>query len=128
MLPKKDKRDRGVIWSSKEISCLLDVWEDKTIKEELESVQKIGRRNLHVYEKMVEQLQEKGYSRTPAQVRTKVKKLINQYKELIDRKNRSDMDKRTLKYFERLDGILGHRLFAGSNRLSYITRQVNIHF
>ena len=58
-------------WTDDETFRLIDAWGDETIQALLE-----GRtRNRHIYENIVHELEEAGYTRTWNQCRDKIKKL-----------------------------------------------------
>ena len=107
VVKEKDKRnnDRGKNWSDEEVYELIEVWSDDTIQEQLEG----SHRNQQVYKKISKTLAEKGYTRTWDQCRQKVKKLRKDYKDVVDNNSETGRKRKTFKYFDEMDAILGSR-------------------
>ena len=99
------KPDRGCNWSDKEIRALISVWSDDVIQAELEG----AHRNQHVYKKMSAELGKLGYRRTWDKCRDKVKKLKQEYKKVVDNNNETGRKRKTFKFMEEMDAVLGHR-------------------
>ena len=99
------KQDRGRNWSDEEIRALISVWSDDVIQAELEGTH----RNQHVYKKMSAELEKLGYRRTWDKCRDKVKKLKQEYKKVVDNNNETGRKRKTFKFMEEMDAILGHR-------------------
>ncbi|KAK9979861.1 hypothetical protein ABG768_013269 [Culter alburnus] len=98
-------------WTDEEVQALLSVFAEEEIQWELET----ATRNEKVYLKMSSRLCELGIVHTGKQCREKLKKLKQDYKKIKDHNNRSGSDRRTNKWFDRLDALLGHRpSFSGS--------------
>ncbi|XP_067284050.1 zinc finger and SCAN domain-containing protein 29-like [Pseudorasbora parva] len=98
-------------WTDNEVQALLSVYAEEDIQRELET----ATRNEKVYLKISSRLCELGIVHTGKQCREKLKKLRQDYKKLKDHNNRSGSDRRTNKWYERLDALLGHRpAFSGA--------------
>ena len=108
------KNERGTLWGDDEVFTLIEIWADEGIQQQLDSCT----RKRPVFEKIARRLEEEGeYTRTFIQVREKIKQLKQVYKKVKDSNNRSGSNRKTFKYFESIDKILGDRP---------ITRPVNI--
>ncbi|XP_052408638.1 uncharacterized protein LOC127953431 [Carassius gibelio] len=98
-------------WTDEEVQALLSVFSEEDIQRELET----ATRNEKVYLRMSSRLCELGIVHTGKQCREKLKKLKQDYKKIKDHNNRSGSDRRTNKWFDRLDALLGHRpSFSGA--------------
>ena len=86
-------------WSDKETLELIPLWSDDVVQEELE-----GRRNKDVYQRRCAKLHEKGFERNISQCREKVKKLK---KTVVDNNTVTGRKRKTCKFYEELDRILG---------------------
>ena len=85
--------------------CLIDLWGEESVQFQIEGCA----RNREVYEKLAEQMRAAGYSRTGVQCRDKIKKLKTEYKKIKDNNNKSGRARRSMRIFEAMDRILGHR-------------------
>ena len=61
-----------------------------------------------VFERISNQLKEKGINRDWKQCRAKVKNLKTTYREVNDNNGKTDKGRQTCKFYSRLDTILGH--------------------
>ena len=59
---------RGAAWSEVEIKSLISIWGDKKTQEELEG----SIRNKNIYKKIVNEMEEQGYSRDWEQCKAKI--------------------------------------------------------
>ena len=91
----ESKTDRGSTWDEEEVIQLSHIWADE--------------RTPPIVEKMAKTLAEAGFTRTFSQVREKIKQLKQNYKKIKDNNNKSGNNRKTCKYFEELDKILGDR-------------------
>ena len=66
-------------------------------------------RNKVVFQEISRKLQNEGYSRDWEQCRTKIKNLKKEYRAVKDHNNETGRGRKTCKYFDELDEILGHR-------------------
>ncbi len=99
---------RGSTWSSKETCCLIDIWADAYISQLLEKMHK----NADVFSKFSERMKERGFERSPAQCRVKVKKLRQLYMKVRDALSKSGSsgdEKDKCPWYDELDKILGTR-------------------
>lgn len=71
---------KGALWSAAEVQCLLEIWADENIKEQLETTHK----NSKIFAKIRDYLLARGYHRTIVQCRGKVKKMRLQYLKVRD--------------------------------------------
>ncbi len=74
---------RGSTWSSKETRCLIDIWADAYIS------QLLTHKNADVFSRFSERMKERGFERSPAQCRVKVKKLWQLYMKVRDALSKS---------------------------------------
>lgn len=51
---------KGALWSAAEVQCLLDIWADQSIQEQLETTHK----NSRIFSKIRDYLHARGYHRT----------------------------------------------------------------
>ncbi|KAL2102331.1 hypothetical protein ACEWY4_001499 [Coilia grayii] len=102
----KGHSNRGETWTHKETKCLIDIWSDEHIQQQLSTTHK----NSCIYALFSKQLREKGYVRTVAQCRIKTKKLRSKYIEVRDALSKtgsSGKEKDKFPWYDALDGILG---------------------
>ena len=84
-----ESETKGALWTYKETSSLLTVWENDNIKQQLERSSGKGKRNGDVYQKISDALKAKGFTRNKTQCRTKIKKLREEYNECVNHNNKS---------------------------------------
>ena len=92
-------------WSDEETAKLIDLWGEEDIQAELEGC----KRNKHVYEKIAREMTAANYDRNAIQCREKIKKLRAEYKKVKDNNNVSGKGRKTMKFYEKLNDILGHK-------------------
>ena len=90
---------RGTIWTDREIKALIALWGEGNVQDELDGAV----RNKVVYEKMAQKLQEHGYHRDWKQCKDKIK-------EIKDNNEETGRGRKSCKFFDEMDRILGHRL------------------
>ena len=105
MSDSQAKTDRGSTWEDEEVVELINIWADERIQQQLDGCT----RKRPIFEKMAKTLAEAGFTRTFSQVREKIKQLKQNYKKIKDNNNKSGNNRKTCKYFEQLDSILGDR-------------------
>ena len=96
---------RGSAWSDSEVSCLITIWGDASIQEQLDG----ATRNKSIYLRISRKLQDNGYERDWQECRTKIKNLKGDYKKVKDHNAVIGNSRKTCKFFHKLDAILGHR-------------------
>ena len=67
---------RGSAWSDSEVSCLITIWGDANIQEQLDG----ATRNKRIYLGISRKLQDNVYERGRQECRTKIKNLKGDYK------------------------------------------------
>ena len=97
--------NRGSTWGEEEVKLLLRIWEDEKIRCELDGPK--PKEQLH--KSIAKKLQEKWYNRDGEQCKIKIKNLKSQYRPIEDHNNKTGNDKKTFKYYDELDSIIGHR-------------------
>ena len=106
--------ERGRVWSESETRTFLEIWSEREIQRKLQAAV----RNDVVFIKIAEELAKRGYQRTVAQCRGKIKALKNRYKHIVDRLRRSGAGRESdeesevpadFPYFSALDAVLGRR-------------------
>ena len=96
---------RGTIWTDREIKALIALWGEGNVQDELDGAV----RNKVVNEKIAQKLQEHGYHRDWKQCRDKIKNLKTKYKEIKDNNGETGRGRKSCKFFDEMDRILGHR-------------------
>ncbi|XP_028679104.2 zinc finger and SCAN domain-containing protein 32-like isoform X2 [Erpetoichthys calabaricus] len=97
---------KGSLWSIAEVQCLLEIWADDSIQEQLDTTHK----NSEIFGKIRDYLHARGYQRSIEQCRDKVKKLRIQYLKIRDalRKSGSSSDeKEKFQWYDIIDKIIG---------------------
>ena len=93
------------VWTDEETVKLIDLWGEEDVQAELESC----KRNKHVYERISQGMMAANYERNTVQCREKIKKLRAEYKKVKDSNNISGKGRKTMKFYEKLNEILGHK-------------------
>lgn len=92
-------------WSDKETVKLIEIWGEEAIQEQLEGC----KRNRDVYDKIAREMSKAGFTRTGLQCREKIKKLKGEYKKVKDKNKETGNNRKTCKFYEELDVVLGHK-------------------
>lgn len=98
-------------WSDDEVQALLSLFAEESIQQQLHG----ATRNDKVYACISARLGDLNIHRSSKQVREKLKKLKQDYKKIKDHNNRSGCDRKSGKWFERLDAVLGHHSYFSSS-------------
>lgn len=106
---------KGALWSAAEVQCLLEIWADENIKEQLETTHK----NSKIFAKIRDYLLARGFHRTIVQCRGKMKKLRLQYMKVRDaRKSGGLLDERDrFQWYDAVDNIIGLKPCRKANAL-----------
>lgn len=96
---------RGSPWSDAEIVALISIWGEADIQEQLDG----ATRNKSIFIRISEKMKESGYDRDWLQCRAKIKNLKADYKKVKDYNGETGKNRKTCKFFQKLDAILGHR-------------------
>ncbi|XP_057680608.1 uncharacterized protein LOC130908813 [Corythoichthys intestinalis] len=111
MLPVGKTMEPGKAqWSDEEVKALLAIYSTASIQRGLEGSQ----RNIKIFAEISAQLEKAGVYHSAKQCREKMKKLKQDYKKIKDHNNQSGADRKTGKWYETLDLILGHRPAYGN--------------
>ena len=97
--------NRGTVWSDKEVQALIAIWGESNVQEELDGAV----RNQAIFQRIAKQLGEQGYERDWKQCRAKIKNLKTKYREVKDHNSETGRGRKTCKFYNELDKILGHR-------------------
>jgi len=97
--------NRGSTWSDAEITALISIWGDAKIQEQLDG----ATRNKTIFEDISKKMHESGYERDWQQCRAKIKNLKAEYKKVKDHNGVTGNGRKTVKFYNKLDEILGHR-------------------
>ena len=97
---------RGAAWSDAEIKALIGVWAEGDIQKKFDG----SVRNKEIYKKLASDLQEQGYDRDWEQCKSKIKNLKTEYRTEKDNNNEIGRGRKTFRYYDDLDKVLGHRL------------------
>ena len=93
------------IWKDEEVYKLIELWGDDVIQSQLEGC----KHNREVYEKISKSMKEAGYNKSSDQCRDKAKKLKADYRKTKDKNKETGNKRKTCKYQEALEEVLGHR-------------------
>ncbi|XP_017338143.1 myb/SANT-like DNA-binding domain-containing protein 2 isoform X2 [Ictalurus punctatus] len=94
-----------VKWTDEDVQALLNIYAEENIQKEFES----SARNAKVYQKISARLGEMGIQHSPQRCREKIKKMKQDYKKIKDYNRVNGSNRRSGKWFEKLDAILGQR-------------------
>ncbi len=98
-------------WTDAEVQALLNIFATEEIQLEFEGT----KRNIKVFASIASQLAALGIQHTAKQCHDKIKKLKQDYKRIKDHNNQSGADRKSSKWYQLLDSILGHRpAYSGS--------------
>lgn len=106
---------KGALWSAAEVKCLLEIWADKSIQEQLERTHK----NSKIFSKIRDHLHARGCHRTIVQC-NKVKKMRLQYLKVREARRKSDSlpdEKDKFQWYDAVDSIIGIQPPGESNIL-----------
>ena len=92
---------RGALWSDAEVKALIKIWGEEKIQGELDG----ATRNKPVFLKIAEH----GHYRDWEQCKSKLKKLKKDYRDTKDHNGKTGQGRKTCKFFNELEEILGHR-------------------
>ena len=95
----------GSRWLDEETKTLISVWGEENVQQQLDGAV----RNKVVYEQVAKKMNNYGYKRDRLQCRNKIKNLKKEYRTVKDHNNETGRGRKTCKFFEELDEILGHR-------------------
>ena len=96
---------RGSAWADAEVTALISIWGEAEIQEQLDG----ATRNKTIYTKISNKLHEMGFQRDWQECRTKIKNLKGDYKKVKDHNGVTGNGRKTCKFYDKLDAILGHR-------------------
>ena len=91
-------------WSDEETRRLIQLWGEEDVQAQLEGC----KRNKAVYERLARSMLPE-FARTGSQCREKIKKLRNEYKKIKDTNGKTGRGRRSMKFYEQLNEILGTR-------------------
>ena len=96
----------GTLWEDDEVDVLIAVWGEEDIQAKLDGTT----HNIKVFEAIAQKLSDLGFEgRTAMQCREKIKKLKGDYRKIKAHNQKSGRNRRSYKYLEQMDSILGHR-------------------
>ncbi|XP_036004846.1 uncharacterized protein zgc:113263 isoform X1 [Fundulus heteroclitus] len=93
---------KKVPWSDKETIILLEVWGDPQMQHGLRRYPHNG----HIFTEVSEKLNANGYSRTPEQCHTRIKRLKTAYRQCKENMSSSGTDRVDFKFYDLLEQIL----------------------
>ncbi|KAF5894586.1 zinc finger and SCAN domain-containing protein 29-like, partial [Clarias magur] len=96
-------------WTDEDVQALLNIYSEEKIQKEFES----SARNARVYQQISARLEALGIRHSPQRCREKIKKMKQDYKKIKDHNRVNGANRRSGKWFERLDAILGARRGRG---------------
>ena len=92
-------------WSDPQTLKLIELWSDDHVQRQLEGY----KRNKAVFESISRRMNDAGFDRTASQCREKIKKLRAEYKKVKDNNSQTGNNRKTCKFYERLDSVLGSK-------------------
>lgn len=95
----------GSRWLDEETKTLISLWGEDNIQCQLDGAV----RNKTIYQKIAKLMKDHGYTRDWVQCRNKIKNLKKDYRIVKDNNDETGRARKTCKYFDELDVILGHR-------------------
>ncbi|KAM4550636.1 uncharacterized protein V3H82_019722 isoform 1-T1 [Fundulus diaphanus] len=98
-------KERGATWDDAETEAVITVWAEDAIQAMLEG----AKHNHKVFQKISDEMKVRGYDRDLKQCREKIKKLRIQYKKVIDHNNKSGRGRKSWRFYDAMDEVLGHR-------------------
>ena len=96
---------KGSPWTDEHVKALISVWAEANIQQQLDGAV----RNKSVFQEISKRLCETGVEKDWEQCRAKVKNLKTAYKKVNDSNSRSGRGRKSCRFFDDLDGILGSR-------------------
>ena len=96
---------RNGAWSDAEVTALISIWGDAEIQKQLDG----ATRNKSIFLNISRKLKDNGYERDWQQCRAKIKNLKGDYKKVKDHNGVTGNGRKTFKFYDKLDEILGHR-------------------
>ncbi|XP_054760858.2 trichohyalin-like [Lytechinus pictus] len=96
---------RGSLWEDVETLCLLNIWREKNIQEQMDGTV----RNKTVFRKICQLMKERGFERAEDQIKRKIKQLRASFRKTEDNNNRSGRGRITCKFYSELQEIFGGR-------------------
>ncbi|XP_034006673.1 uncharacterized protein LOC117498584 [Trematomus bernacchii] len=92
-------------WTDDDVSALLDIYADDAIQ----ALQLKAVSNAKMYECISQELADIGIIHGAKSCRDKIKKLKQDFKKIKDHNNKSGNGRKTSKWYDRLNALLGHR-------------------
>ena len=96
---------RGNLWPDEEVKALIAIWGERNIQDELDGAV----RNKTIFLKIAKKINEIGYDRDWEQCKNKIKNLKKQYRVVKDNNRETGRGRKSCKFYDELDAILGHR-------------------
>ncbi|XP_041636198.1 uncharacterized protein zgc:113263 isoform X2 [Cheilinus undulatus] len=93
---------KKVPWSDKETIILLELWGDQQVQQSIRRYPHNG----HLFTEISEKLNANGYSRTPEQCHTRIKRLKSNYRQCRENMSSSGPDRVDFKFYDLLEQIL----------------------
>ncbi|XP_029019444.1 uncharacterized protein zgc:113263 [Betta splendens] len=93
---------KKVPWSDKETIILLELWGDTQVQQNLRRYPHNG----HVFTDIAEKLSASGYSRSPEQCHSRIKRLKTTYRQCLENMSSSGADRVDFKFYDLLEQIL----------------------
>ena len=95
----------GSRWFNEETKTLISLWGEENIQQQLDGAV----RNKTIYEDIAKKMSNYGYKRDWTQCRNKIKNLKKEYRTVKDHNRETGKGRKTCRFFDELDDILGHR-------------------
>ena len=92
-------------WTEPETLKLIELWSKDNVQSQFEGC----KRNRAVFESVSRRMTDAGFERTANQCREKIMKLRVEYKKVKDNNNQTGNNRKTCKFYEKLDNVLGSK-------------------
>nr|XP_020633830.1 uncharacterized protein LOC110070487 [Pogona vitticeps] len=99
---RRKKKGRGLAWQLDETRCLLAIWGEQRVQEQLRS----SHRNLDTFVAISRAMKRRGFRRSPLECRCKTKSLRRLYKNAVEHNSKPGNSPQRIPYFEELHRIL----------------------
>ena len=96
---------KGVAWSEAELKALIGIWGEADVQAQLDSAV----RNKFVFKHIAKEMMKLGCNRDWEQCKTKIKNLKTDYRNVKDNNGKTGRGRKSCKFFNELETILGHR-------------------
>ncbi|XP_041368148.1 DNA ligase 1-like [Gigantopelta aegis] len=105
-MAKKAKGTRGSSWTDEETECLLNLWQENDVENQLDDQKKT---NVSIYQMLSSEMNKFGYNKSNLQCKIKMHTLKRSFRECKKNLKISGNGRNFCKFYTKLNDILGHR-------------------